>query len=137
MKEVLKKYGGKVRLAVKFAPYPYRDNAKMAAVAALAAREQGAFEGMHEKMLDNYYQLDSAILKKIASELKLDMARFERDLKSEKLIKKVEDDTALARGMEIWQTPTFVINGKMMVGERPFEHFTKVIDEELGIKGAK
>ncbi|TLN26693.1 hypothetical protein FDZ71_00470 [bacterium] len=137
MKEVLEKYKGKVRLAVKFAPYPYRDNAKMAAVAALAAKEQGAFAAMHEKLLDNYYQLDAKTIKKLAGELKLDIARFEGDLKNEKLIKKVEDDTALARKMEIWQTPTFIVNGELMVGERPIEHFIKVIDKELGIKDRK
>jgi predicted DsbA family dithiol-disulfide isomerase len=131
VKEVLKKYDGKVRLVVKFAPYPYRDGAKMAAQAALAAKEQGAFEAMHEKMLENYYQLTAATLKKMAGELKLDTARFEKDMFSERIVKKVEEDIALTRGLEIWQTPTFVINGRQMVGERPLEHFVQVIDEEL------
>ncbi|TAL15795.1 hypothetical protein EPN96_11600 [bacterium] len=133
MKELLKKYDGKVRLVVKFAPYPYRDGAKLAAQAALAAKEQGAFAPMHEKMLENYYRLNAASLKKLAGELRLDTVRFEKDMNSERIVKKVEEDIALTRGLEIWQTPTFVINGRQLVGERPIEHFVQVIDEELKV----
>jgi predicted DsbA family dithiol-disulfide isomerase len=120
-----------VRLVVKFAPYPYRDGAKLAAQAALAAREQNAFAPMHEKMLENYYQLNPATLKKLAAELKLDAARFDKDMNSEKAAKRVEEDVALTRSLDIWQTPTFLINGRQLVGERPIEHFVEVIDQEL------
>jgi len=37
--------------------------------------------------------------------------------------------------MDLYNTPTFYINGRQVVGERPFEYLKKIIDEEL--KNAK
>ena len=33
--------------------------------------------------------------------------------------------------MDLYNTPTFYINGRQVVGERPFDYFKKIIDEEL------
>jgi protein-disulfide isomerase len=33
--------------------------------------------------------------------------------------------------MDLYNTPTFYINGRQVIGERPFEYFRKIIDEEL------
>jgi protein-disulfide isomerase len=33
--------------------------------------------------------------------------------------------------MDLYSTPTIFINGRKIVGERPFEYFKKIIDEEL------
>ncbi|KAF0187769.1 MAG: Disulfide bond formation protein D, partial [Desulfobulbaceae bacterium] len=35
---------------------------------------------------------------------------------------------------DLYNTPTFYINGQQVVGERPFEYFKKIIDEQLNKK---
>lgn len=142
MKQLAREYEGRVRLVVKFAPYPYRDYAKLAARASLAAREQGQFWPMHELLLKNYRTLNPATVAELARSLGMDVARFQRDLDSERLAKRVEDDVALNRSLAIYQTPTFVIGptgqpGRVVVGERPIEHLREVIEEELAAAGTK
>ncbi len=126
-----KHYGDKLRIVVKFAPYPDRENARFAARAALAAGAQGKYWPMHHKMLEHYYELNPKNLIKFAGELGMDTAKFENDMNAAWTDKKVADDLKLTRGLDIWQTPTYLINGRKMVGERPVEHFYRIIDEEL------
>jgi len=142
VKQLVEEYQGKIRVVVKFAPYPYRDYAKVAARASLAAREQGRFAEMHEALLANYRNLNPKTIAGLASSLGLDPARFQADLAAERLAQRVEQDVALTRSLNIYQTPTFVIGptgqpGRVLVGERPIEHLRKAIDEELGQPGAK
>lgn len=111
-------------------PYRYRDYAALAAQASEAARAQGKFWEMHDLMLERK-QLEREQLIGYARELGLDVGRFTKELDSEKHLARVNRDVELAKGLDIYQTPTFLINGRKLVGERPFEDFRKMIDEEL------
>ncbi len=142
MKQLTEEYQGRIRLVVKFAPYPYRDHAKLAARASLAAREQGRFWEMHEALLANYRALNPKTIAGLAASLGLDSDRFQKDLDSERLVARVEEDVVLTRSLNLYQTPTFVIGptdkpGRVLVGERPIEHLRRAIDEELAATGAK
>lgn len=117
-------------------PYRYRDYAASAAQASEAARAQGKFWEMHDLMLQRK-QLERDQLIGYARELGLDVARFTRELDGEKYLPRVNKDVELAKGLDIYQTPTFIINGRKLVGERPFEDFQKLIDEELALAGGK
>jgi len=121
VKQLLQEYPGKIRVVVKFAPYPYRDFAKVAARASLAAREQGRFAEMHELLLQNYRILNSKTLAGLVESLGLDAKRFHEDLEAERLVHRVEQDVGLTRSLNIYQTPTFVIgpagqHGRVLVG---------------------
>lgn len=142
MKQLIQEYQGRIRVVVKFAPYPYRDHAKVAARASLAAREQGRFAEMHEALLANYRILNPRVIAGLVETLKLDPERFQRDLDAERFAARVEEDVALTRSLDLYQTPTFVIGptgrpGRVLVGERPIEHLRRAIDEELAAAGAK
>ncbi len=76
-------------------------------------------------------KIDVAGLKKIASDVKLDVKKFESCLSSNKYEKKVKDDLAYAGTIGVSGTPTFFINGVMLVGAQPQSEFEKVIDAEL------
>jgi len=43
----------------------------------------------------------------------------------------IEKDKALAVSINLYETPTYFINGRKVVGNRDFEYLSKVIDEEL------
>jgi protein-disulfide isomerase len=130
---LLEEYEGKIRLVFKHYPYRYRDFSYLAAQAAEAAGAQGKFWPMHDLMIEQK-GLDRQSLLGYARDLDLDVSRFEADLDSGKYLPRVEKDVQLARELDIYQTPTFVINGRLLVGFRTLENLRKVIDEELAGK---
>ena len=123
-------YAGKLKLVIKHYPYRYRDYSSLAAQASEAAKAQGKFWEMHDLMLERK-QLDRDSLLGYARELKLDVARFQRELDDKSYLPRVEADFALARKLDFFQTPTFVINGQVLVGERPIDMFRELIDQAL------
>jgi protein-disulfide isomerase len=126
-------YPGTIRLVIKHYPYQYRDFAYLAAEAAEAARVQGQFWPMHDLLLKRK-NLDRDSLLGYAAELGLDRARFQRELDGNVHRPRVEADVALAKKLDLYQTPTFIINGRRLVGNRPIENFRALIDEILSVR---
>lgn len=131
VKKIMNSYPGQVRLVVKNFPYQYRDYSHIAAAAALAARDQGKYWEMHDLLIKKSPKLDQQSLLGYARELGLDMTRFTADLNSPKHAQEIAQDKKLAADMDLYNTPTFFINGKRLIGERPFEYFKTIIDQEL------
>lgn len=124
-------YKGKVRLVIKNYPYKYRDYAFISAEASLAARDQGRYWEMHDILLSRSPKLDRQSLISYAKEIGLDLQKFIDSIDNKRHAKEIEEDIALAIKMDLYTTPTFFINGRKVVGNRPFEYFKKIIDEEL------
>jgi protein-disulfide isomerase len=135
VKKVMETYKGKVRLVIKNYPYKYRDYSRIAAEASLAARDQGKYWEMHDLLIKNSPKLDRASLIGYAKELGLDVAKFTASIDNQKHKAEIDADLKLATDMDLYNTPTFYINGRQVIGERPFEYLKKIIDEEL--KAAK
>jgi len=55
---------------------------------------------------------------------------FSQCLDSGKFLKRVEGETAVAAFLGAPGTPTFFINGRLLVGAQPFEAFRAVIEHE-------
>ena len=131
VKQILQTYPVKIRLVVKNYPYKYRDFARMAAEASLAAQAQGKYWEMHDLMLARSPKLDQASLIAYAGELGLDVQKFTKAIDGGDPAGKIDRDLQLAQSMDLYNTPTFYINGRQVVGERPFDYFKKIVDEEL------
>jgi protein-disulfide isomerase len=131
VKKVMDVYKGKVRLVIKNYPYRYRDYARGAAEASLAAKEQGKYWEMHDILIKRSPKLDRASLIGYAKELGLDVKKFTDSIDSQKFKKEIDADLKMATDMDLYNTPTFYINGRQVVGERSFEYLKKIIDEEL------
>ena len=86
---------------------------------------------MHHLLLKNSPRLDRKSLIQYAAELGLDVARFTDSLDKMKHLDIIERDKKLAVDMDLYNTPTFFINGRKVVGNRPYEYFKKIIEEEL------
>ena len=86
---------------------------------------------MHDIMLDNSPKLDRESLISYARQLNLDMNRFTSDLDSMQHKDLIERDKNLAFAMDLYNTPTFFINGRKVIGNRSYEYLKKIIDEEL------
>ena len=124
-------YRGRVRLVVKHYPYKYRDYSHIAAEAALSAGDQGKYWEMHDLLLKRSPKLDRASLVGYAKELGLDAARFAESLDARKHAASIDMDLRLATDLDLYNTPTYFINGTKVVGNRPYEYLKKVIEEEL------
>ncbi len=132
VKKIMDAYNGKVRLVVKNYPYIYRDYSHLAAEASLDARDQGKYWEMHDMLITRSPKLDRTSLIAYAREIGLDVKKFTDSLDAKKHAAEIERDKKLAVDMDLYSTPTFFINGIKVVGERPFEYFKKILDEELG-----
>jgi protein-disulfide isomerase len=128
-------FKGKVRLVIKNYPYKYRDFSHIAAEASLAAGDQGKYWEMHDALIKNSPKLDRDSLIKYAKEIGLDVKVFISSLDSRKHAALIERDKKLAVDLDLYNTPTFFINGRMVIGDRPYEYLKKIVDEEL--KNAK
>ncbi|HEY2729642.1 MAG TPA: thioredoxin domain-containing protein [Polyangia bacterium] len=134
---LVKDYGNDVSISFRHNPLPFHNNALPAAEAAEAARAQGKFWEMHDKLFANQQNLDRPTLDKLAGEVGLNMAKYkeamDKDAGKER-IKRDQDDAAKfgARG-----TPNFFINGRNLRGAQPVEAFKGVIDEEIKKADAK
>jgi protein-disulfide isomerase len=135
VKKLLAMYGDRIRLVVKNYPYAYRDYAHIAAEASLAARDQGKYWEMHDLLISRSPKLDRESLIRYARELGLDLKKFTESIDGKRHSQAIERDKDLAFRMAVFSTPTYFINGRKVVGDRPIEYFLKIIDEEL--KNAK
>jgi protein-disulfide isomerase len=131
VKKLLGTYKDKIRLVVKNFPYKYRDYATIAAEASLAAQDQGKYWEMHDLLISRSPKLDRESLIKYARELGLDVVKFTESIDGRKHAQAIERDKELTFKLAIFSTPTFFINGRKLVGDRPIEYFRKIIDEEL------
>jgi protein-disulfide isomerase len=127
----MEEYPGKIRLYLKNYPYRYRDYSYLAAEALLAAGDQGKYWEMHDIMIKNSPTLDRDSLIRYAGELNLDLKKFTSDLDSMKHKTLIDEDGNLAVAMDLYNTPTFFINGRKVIGNRPYEYLKKIIEEEL------
>jgi protein-disulfide isomerase len=116
-------------------PYKYRDFSHIAAEAALAARDQGKFWEMHNKLLENSPALDRKNLIKYARQLGLEMGKFTSDLDAMRHSDIIERDKKLALDNDLYSTPTFFFNGRKAVGNRPYENLKAIFEEELNAIG--
>jgi protein-disulfide isomerase len=102
-----------------------------AALALQAANRQKKAWAMHDKMFENNTALAPEDLEKYAKEIGLDVAKFKKDMADPALKSEIEADQKSGTSLGASGTPTFFINGRMLVGAQPFEEFKKLIDEEI------
>ena len=112
---------------------------EQAAIAAECAAEQGKFWEYHDKLFANQGGLafTEPKLEQYGREVRLKDANFKRCLTTEKYRKKVEGETAVAASLGARGTPTFFVNGRLIVGAQAFDAFQAVIEEELNRKRAQ
>lgn len=137
VEEVKKLYGDKVRIVFKHHPLPFHRNARAAHRASIAAGKQGKFWEFHDKAFANSRALNDENYKKWATELKLDMAKFDKDYKDPAADKQIVSDMEMAGTVSVRGTPNFVINGRKIVGAQPVAMFKAIVDEELKKAGGK
>jgi protein-disulfide isomerase len=109
--EVAKVYGNRVRLVIRDFPLSMHAQARKAAEAANAANAQGKFFEYIAVLFKNQSALDVASLKKYATDLGLDRAKFDTALDSGQYAAEVNSDTTDGEAYGVDGTPAIFING--------------------------
>jgi protein-disulfide isomerase len=130
---VLDRYPGKVRLVFKNFPLRNHRFARPAAMAALAAGQQGRFWEYHDKLFENYNKINEGMLVTTARELNLDMNRFERDRKDIRINNLINRDIAEGGRIGVRGTPTVFVNGLRFSQNRSLDTFSAVVEKELAV----
>ena len=106
-----------VRVAFRhFALKAKRPRAPVLAAAAEAAALQGAFWEMHDALYADQGRQDDPHLWERAERLGLDVARFDRDRRSDEVQARVRRDVRGAMRAGVASTPTLVIDGALHAG---------------------
>ncbi len=128
--QVLDKYPDNVKVVFKHYPLSFHKQAFPAALASMAAGEQGKFWEYHDELFINQNSLSSEKYLEIAQNLGLDIKKFSLDMMRPSLRKKVEQDIADAKKAGISGTPTIFVNGRKLK-KRNFAALSELIEDEL------
>jgi len=124
---------GTLRLEWKDFPYQGQESVD-AALAARAAQAQGAFWEYHDLVYENQSSGNSGgyteeSLTALAEEAGLEVERFRSDLEGARYDDVVQADFREGQDLGVSGTPTFYINGRVLVGLQPLETFERAIEE--------
>jgi protein-disulfide isomerase len=132
--QVIKDYvaAGKASIVYKHSAFLGQESI-WAAQASECAADQGKFWDFHNLLFtrqngENQGAFTQAKLIGFASELKLDMARFEPCLTGGETLARVQADAQEGRTAGVTGTPMFFINGQLFAGARPYDQFRAVIE---------
>jgi protein-disulfide isomerase len=131
---VLEQYPNDVKLVFKNFPLTRIHKFAMdAAVASMAANQQGKFWEFHDELFKNYNNLNAEKFDELAQAVGLDMEQFNQDRQNPALAAMVQRD--LKDGVEagLRGTPSIFVNGRLLQ-QRSLPGFKQIIDEELAKK---
>jgi len=136
LKQIVAAYPRDVHLVYKSFPLRMPGLSEVAARAGWAAQQQGRFWPMHDLIFEHQGTLTDAKLKSFATELGLNLGRFEKDRNSDAARAYVLADRAEGSKANITGTPTLFINGKLYYEEKSVEALKAYIDKLLKKKPA-
>ncbi|HVU13698.1 MAG TPA: thioredoxin domain-containing protein [Phototrophicaceae bacterium] len=129
---LLQHYGDKVLYVFRDFPILGQGSVE-AALAADCAYDQNAFWGFHDMLYADQANLTRTQFVKDAQTLKLNVDQFTQCFDSGEHQDRVGKDYTDAEALGVNGTPTFFVNGKMLVGAQPYQAFADAIDAELDV----
>lgn len=140
MTELRNRYKDKVRVTVKHLPLDFHRHARLAAQYYEAIRLQSPEKAwkFHDELFNNQQQIQrdgEEFLKAAAKKVGANLAKVEKDAKSDAVKKKIDSDLAEAQKFGFRGTPSFLVNGVPVRGAVPAEEFARIIDKHLARGG--
>ena len=124
--EALLKADPKVRLVLK--EYPILTPQSLVATrAALAATRQGKYTAYHDAMMRFEGRLTEADIFDMAKASGLDVSQLKRDMDAPWVSDQIITVFNLARGIRGFQTPIFIVNGKLLSSQSASLDFRKEV----------
>ncbi len=131
---MLEKNPDTLKIVYKAYPLPSHKMSMPAVIAAFAANKQGRFWDFHDKIFADFRSLSPEKIKQIATDLKLDMARYDKDQADPKVQAQINRDQREAQLAGVSGTPTMFING-LLVQSRSPQAMQEMINQELRKRG--
>jgi formate-nitrite transporter family protein len=130
LKRVLERLDGRVRLRFRHFPIERKHpRALRTAEAAEAAAAQGAFWPMHDLLFAHQREAEDADLVRYGGQLGLDVARFEADLASGRMLEPVRADRAAGEELGVTGTPAFFVAGERYNGFYDVESLVDALED--------
>lgn len=130
LERIVSEFGDRVRLVVRDFPLSQHANARKAAEAAEAAREQNKYWEYVSVLFRNQSALEVDKLRQYATQVGLDRTRFDASLDSGKFAEQVQRDVVDGHKLGINGTPTLFINGKR-ISDNSYEGMKSAIEAAL------
>jgi protein-disulfide isomerase len=129
--KLYKEYVRDGTLRIEWRDFPYRGQDSVnAAVAARAAQAQGRFWEYHDLLYTEQFSgFSDENLLALAKRAGLDTQRFESDYENARYRGAVRADFKKGLDAGVNGTPTFFINGRMLVGLQPVSVFKNAIED--------
>ncbi|HEX8722887.1 MAG TPA: thioredoxin domain-containing protein [Pyrinomonadaceae bacterium] len=127
---LMTEYGDRLRLVVRDFPLQMHPEARKAAEAAEAAREQGKYWDFTAILFRNQSALKPEQLKQYAQVIGLDRTKFDAALDAGRFADKVERDMMDGQRLGVSGTPTFFVNGRR-VREASYDALKAAIEAAL------
>ncbi|RUM40108.1 MAG: hypothetical protein DSY80_10800 [Desulfocapsa sp.] len=129
LEQVLEHNPDTVKIVFKNMPLNFHKQAAPAALAAIAAGNQGKFWEYHDELFATP-KLNNNSFDAIAKKIGLDLEKFKKDMKSPAVQQKLAKDLLEAKEAGVNGTPTIFIDG-VKLKRRELPAFQKLIDEAL------
>ena len=134
IKNVLKKYGAKVKFSYRDMPLAGAEaDPNGTAAAARCAGEQGKYWEYHDLLFENQDDIGPRVFREFAGDLDLNATQFASCLESAKFRAAIQEDFQEGLRLGITGTPFFFINGIPINGARPQPDFEQTIESELAL----
>lgn len=129
VKEVQRRSGDWVQYVFRHFPSQQHEYARLAAEAAEAAGAQGMFWEMHNYLFEHQGGLDKESLIDAAEMLGLDVDQFTQDLERHSFEGRIVNDIQTGQQSNVFQTPTFFVNGAKYEGPVDIDAMLAVIEQ--------
>lgn len=131
VQELMKKYDGRIRFIYKHLPLSFHQQSMISAQYYEAIRMQSESKALqfHNEIFDNQSKLriGKGFLDSIAKKLSVDMIKLEKDINSDIVKNRIDEDMKEAASFGMQGTPGFLVNGIPVKGAYPLEHFISII----------
>ena len=138
LKDIEGKYGDRLQLVYRHFPLSQHANAMLAAQAAEAAGKQGKFWEMHDKIFEGQNTWASQgksdaekTFTSYAQSSGLNTDQFKKDLSSNEIKVKIENDYKGGIKSGVNATPTFFLNGKKLPPPTSYGDFENTIIQAI------
>ncbi|RJP18976.1 MAG: hypothetical protein C4520_13575 [Candidatus Abyssobacteria bacterium SURF_5] len=130
LQQVLDMHPNQVKIVLRNCPWSYHKYAKEAALAALAAHQQGRFWQFHDALTARGTAIDSATIAAVARETYLDLEKFNEDMNGAYCKEQLARDQQAVKDMGVKATPSVFVNGTFL-DDRSLRGFQVMIEAEL------
>lgn len=125
VEDLRERYAGEVTFVMRYFPMPGHRNSRTAAHAVEAAARQDALEPMYQLMFETQESWgesqddESDLFRSYAERLELDMSQYDRDVASDSVAERVQQDYDAAIALNLSGTPSFFVDDRPLRPQTP------------------